>query len=162
MGNDNQKLKLWILLFVAVTLSILIFVQCQKCNDIAQSTSTQAETISNYTWMGDNDAGEHLENDTIFIPGITQLTFNHDSDKQQVPFYNPSENTAIMKIKLLLDDGTKLWESNELKPGDPINTITINNMPSVGRYHAMLVVDCKDQNGNALNGGIINITLYIE
>ena len=113
------------------------------------------------TWVGDDDNHPATASERILIPGVSRLTFERNSTQQRVPFFNPSENSAIMKMRLQLEDGTELWHSDELKPGESANIITTHNLPKIGNYHAVLVIDCQDANGVTLNGGIINLTLSI-
>lgn len=148
------------ILVVCILALLIVLASVRSFKDTQPKEGGQRDM--DITWVGDDESDTTHGNERILIPGVSKLTFIHDADQQSAHFYNPTENTAIMEIRLQLEDGTVLWESPELLPGESINTIRIKNMPSVGCYHAFVVTDCKDQNGNALNGGIVNIILNIE
>lgn len=159
--KERTKFRIIIGVLAACILVLLIILASVQSSKGTQPNEDGREDMD-ITWVGGDESDTTHRNDRILIPGVSKLTFAHDADQQLVHFYNPAKNTAIMKMRLQLEDGTILWESKELLPGDSVNTIHINDMPSIGHYHAFVITDCKDQNGNALNGGIVNIILNIE
>lgn len=52
----------------------------------------------------------------ILIPGYTSMVMKANTKEQTVSIGNPADNDCIFVIVLKLEDGTKLFESQELKP----------------------------------------------
>ena len=49
-------------------------------------------------------------------------------------FENPIENNCALVITLSLEDGTLLWTSEELQPGQVVSIITLNQPLAAGEY----------------------------
>ena len=53
--------------------------------------------------------------DSIAIPGYEMLQLTADTKKQTLSFPNPSQNMCYFQLSLYLEDGTLLWESEDIK-----------------------------------------------
>lgn len=103
--------------------------------------------------------------DSISIPGFSQLTFEADKCKQTVVLTNPAENFCYFKISLVLEDGTVLWVSDLVEPGDQSDPITLLQPLEAGIYENVTVhYDCfqMDDNQTSLNSGEIKIKLNVQ
>ena len=105
-----------------------------------------------------------LENSTA-IPGYESLTLKADERKQEAVFYNPPENTCLFRISLILEDGTLLWTSKEIKPGKNSDPIRLLQPLSAGQYpNTVLKYECfaMDADKTPLNGAEIKLTLRVK
>ena len=105
-----------------------------------------------------------LENKTA-IPGYESLTLKAGEKKQDTVLYNPPENTCLFRISLLLEDGTLLWTSREIKPGKDSDPIKLSQTLAVGQYpNAVLRYECfaMDAAKTPLNGAEIKLTLRVK
>lgn len=114
-------------------------------------------------YTGDKDTYTGKKNtDTIDIPGFDVMNLKAGSKKQSVNLYNPKENTCYFKISILLNDGTKLWESKLIEPNKAVYEITLDKTLEVGTYeNCTLKYECfaMDEEQSPLNGSEIKFTI---
>lgn len=114
-------------------------------------------------YTGDKDTYTGKKNtDTIDIPGFDIMNLKAGSKKQSVNLYNPKENTCYFKISILLNDGTKLWESKLIEPNKAVYEITLNQSLEAGTYeNCTLKYECyaMDEEQSPLNGSEIKFTI---
>ena len=70
----------------------------------------------------------------IDITAYESLALKADTLEQSVRFDNPLENNCWLVITLSLEDGTVLWKSEELLPGQVVRSITLNQPLAAGEY----------------------------
>ena len=103
--------------------------------------------------------------DSIAIPGYEGITLNADTKQQTIGFPNPSQNTCYFQISLMLEDGTLLWQSELIEPGNISDPITLNQPLETGTYpNAVLKFDCYTMDGtmSALNGAATQLTIRVR
>ncbi|SHH57258.1 hypothetical protein SAMN02745196_00821 [Clostridium collagenovorans DSM 3089] len=126
-------------------------------------TADVYDNAEDYT--GDKDTYTGKKNtDTIDIPGFDTMNFKVDTVEQSVNLYNPKENTCYFKMTIILNDGTRLWESKLVEPNKAIYDITINQSLSTGIYDdCTLKYECfkMDETQTPLNGSEIKFTLNV-
>ena len=84
--------------------------------------------------------------------------------EQSVRFENPVQNNCWLVITLSLEDGTMLWKSEELQPGQVVRNITLNQSLAAGEYeNAVLSYQhwTYDQEKKQLNGAETLVTLTV-
>ena len=60
-------------------------------------------------------------------------------------------------------DGTKLFESQELKPGEGLENITLDQELEAGEYQAVIEYKCYSlEDKSPLNGGSAEFKLYVK
>ena len=93
-------------------------------------------------------------NDSIAIPGFEKIRLKAGQTKQAVKFYNPEANKCYFLISFTLADGTELFRSGMIKPGNTIDTIEIARSLKAGNYKgAILKYECYAIDGlKPLNG----------
>jgi len=90
--------------------------------------------------------------DSISIPGYEGITLEADSVQQSLCLSNPPQNTCYFVIALYLEDGTMLWKSDYIKPGEESEPIVLNQKLQEGTYHgAYLQYSCYAMIMNRLN-----------
>ena len=82
----------------------------------------------------DIEEEEPSEEKGILIPGYTSMVMKANTKEQTVSIGNPADNDCIFVIVLKLEDGTKLFESQELIPGEGLENITLDQeLPKMSR-----------------------------
>lgn len=109
---------------------------------------------------------EVLKNEnSISIPGYEGITLKADSLKQTVALKNPEQNTCYFVIALYLEDGTMLWQSDYIKPGETSSPIVLTQSLEKGNYpNAVLQYSCfkTDSEKTQLNGAETKLTLRVK
>lgn len=103
--------------------------------------------------------------DSIAIPGYEGINLKADSKEQEIGFPNPAQNTCYFQISLILEDGTTLWQSELVKPGEISESITLNEPLAAGVYpNSLLKFDCYTMDGNmrSLNGAATKMTIHVS
>ena len=103
--------------------------------------------------------------DSIDIPGYGYLSLKSGETEQDIAIPNPEQNFCWFRISLLLEDGTVLWTSALVAPGEASEPITLSAPLEKGEYeNAMLKYECfSDAEGqNALNGAETKLTLKVN
>ena len=107
-------------------------------------------------WVGAASGG-------IAIPGFDALTFAAGAAEQDVELFNPAENECAFKITLALEDGTTLWESGPIRPGESVRHLTLSRPLDAGTYHAALRYNCYSlRDGTPLNGAEIKLSIEVK
>lgn len=103
--------------------------------------------------------------DSIAIPGYEGISLKANSKEQEICFPNPAQNTCYFQISLMLEDGTMLWRSELVAPGEVSDPITLEESLEAGVYpNALLKFDCYTMDGamRALNGAATKMTLHVK
>ncbi|NCB92513.1 MAG: tRNA (uracil-5-)-methyltransferase [Clostridia bacterium] len=116
-------------------------------------------------WEGNKEEYTGEKNtDTIDIPGFDVMNMQAGVTEQKVNLYNPEQNNCYFKMSILLADGTKLWESNLVKPGKAVYNLALAEPLAAGTYEkSVLKYECftLDENQSPLNGSEIEFTLNV-
>ena len=152
-----KKRYLIILLIILVVIAVLISVWAifLKQDMLQTNTSIQKQ---------DSGLIEKNEN-SISIPGYEGITLKADSLEQNVSLNNPIQNTCYFVITLCLKDGTMLWQSDYIKPGETSSPIALNQPLEKGNYpNAVLQYSCfkMDSEKTPLNGAETKLTLRVK
>lgn len=91
---------------------------------------------------------------SIAIPGFEKMVMKAGQTRQTVKLYNPETNACYFIITLSLSDGTPLYRSGMIKPGQVVDVIEISRSLQAGTYeNAILQYDCYSSDGlQQLNG----------
>ena len=104
------------------------------------------------------------ENPSIAIPGYEYFSIEAGVKKQSIALNNPETNTCYFLISLYLEDGTLLWQSEYLAPGEVSAAMELNQKLEPGTYNAVLHYDCFriNQELSPLNGAETKLTLRVK
>ena len=152
-----KKRYLIILLIILVVIAVLISVWAifLKQDMLQTNTSIQKQ---------DSGLIEKNEN-SISIPGYEGITLKAYSLEQNVSLNNPIQNTCYFVITLYLEDGTRLWQSDYIKPGETSSPIVLTQSLEKGTYpNAVLQYSCfkMDSEKTPLNGAETKLTLRVK
>lgn len=79
----------------------------------------------------------------IAIPGYDHIVMKAGQKVQNVELGNPKQNNCYMRIAIMLPDGTQLYESGLLAPGQVLNSIELSQELKPGMYEgAILSYSC--------------------
>ena len=101
---------------------------------------------------------------SISIPGYESLTFMADTLDQNIQLKNPSQNNCYFIISLLLDDGTMLWKSDLVAPGDLSDPIVFSQALEKGTYpNSVISYSCFSMDDmSPLNSANTKLTLRVK
>ena len=109
--------------------------------------------------------GEDSEVPTVQIPGYGALEFVAGATEQDVSFVNPEGNGCYFIISIALSDGTVIYTSQLIPPGQGLYHITLDQPLEAGVYeNAQLQYRCislEDQQ-TEYNGANVNLTLRVR
>lgn len=103
--------------------------------------------------------------DSIAVPGYEMLQLKADTKQQTLSLPNPAQNMCYFQISLYLEDGTLLWESELIEPGDVSKPIILKQTLKKGTYpNAVLRYSCfrMDASLSPLNGAEAKLTLLVQ
>ena len=139
---------------VCVVLAILLFRTCQH----TPVSTVESETTVPKTTVEKNK-------DSISVPGYEMLEIKADSRKQDFAMENPAQNNCYFQISLYLEDGTLLWKSELIEPGQVTKPLVLAKELSKGYYpKSVLHYDCyaMDADKTPLNGAEMKVTLWVK
>lgn len=98
------------------------------------------------------------------IPGYSSAEMNAGDTSLHLSIGNPKENSVGMFATLRLADGTVLYESPLLKPGQGLTDIPLSKSLEKGTYDAVVVYQCVllDEDNTPLNAAESGFTLYVN
>ena len=103
--------------------------------------------------------------DSIDIPGFSELHFKAGQTEQNMTVPNPPQNFCWFKVSLVLEDGTVLWTSDLIAPGEESEKVVLNEPLEKGEYkNAMLKYQCfaDEAEQKALNGAETKLTIIVK
>lgn len=124
-----------LLLLFAVTIPIVLL-----CNHGGNSYRPDLPDIK---LNGDDGYSPNQTQQGIKLKGATGLVFEAGSLEQTVDIPNVSENEYAFVLSLYLADGTQIFKSDYIYPGDVLNAIKLNQTLRSGIYkNALMVYSC--------------------
>ncbi|MFV0518485.1 MAG: hypothetical protein ACK5MV_13915 [Aminipila sp.] len=100
---------------------------------------------------------------TIAIPGYAQLVMKAGDLMQNVELHNPADNPCYFVISIILPDGTEVFRSGLLEPGQKTDAIKLSQALKAGTYKdAVLRYTCYSTKDKAqMNGADTKFTLEV-
>lgn len=116
---------------------------------------------------GWNPAGVDPDDTTrrgTMIPGYGSAVMNEGEDTLRLTIGNPLGNRVGFFAVLMLEDGTELYSSPLLEPGQAVPLVPLSETLKAGKYLAQVVYNCVtlDQKHTPLNGGVSGFTLNVN
>ena len=98
------------------------------------------------------------------IPGYSLATMNEGDMFLKIRIGNPKENTVGLIATVRLEDGTELYKSPMLNPGQGLEEIPLEKTLSKGTYNAEVYYQCVLLNDEQtpLNSAISAFKLYVN
>jgi len=130
-------------------------------NDVLKSKPDDSvQTLSDVDISSNNSSASGM----IAIPGYDHLVMKAGQKVQKVELGNPKQNNCYMRIAIMLPDGTQLYESGLLEPGQVLTSIEISQDLKPGIYEgAILSYSCYGMEEiKELNGAKTIFKLEVE
>ena len=167
MNKPNNRKKILIivvaalLLTAAATAGILIF------SGVFQPKQTDSQGIVGVVtdnWDPGIDEKDKPQQSGTQIPGYSTAVMNAGDMTLKINIGNPKDNKVGMFASLKLSDGTVLYESPLLKPGQGVEEIPLNKTLEKGTYDAFVEYQCVllDENNTPLNAAQSGFKLIVE
>lgn len=101
---------------------------------------------------------------SISVPGFGQINLVADELEQTTRLYNPEQNNCYFKISIVLADGTVIWKSDFMAPGEKADKITLLKSLPEGTYNdATIKYDCFSMSKKSgLNNARIKLKLVVK
>ncbi len=100
---------------------------------------------------------------SIQIPGYESMTFAAGETVQTVDIGNPAANSCYFVITIKLEDGTQLFQSGYLEPGQGYTSIELTQSLEAGEYIAVIQYECYSlEDKSALNGASSEFRLIVK
>ena len=99
------------------------------------------------------------------LPAYGSLTFTAGTKEQETVLQNPGENTCLIRISLILADGTTIYRSELVKPGYYTMPITLTAPMERGIYRDVTIkYECftDDENLTPLNGATNKLDITVK
>ena len=167
MNKPNNRKKILIivvaaiLLTAAATAGILIF------SGVFQPKQTDSQGVAGVVtdnWDPGIDEKDKPQQSGTQIPGYSSAVMNAGDKTLKINIGNPKDNKVGMFASLKLSDGTVLYESPLLKPGQGVEEIPLNKTLEKGTYDAFVEYQCVllDENNTPLNAAQSGFKLIAE
>ena len=102
---------------------------------------------------------------SIDLPGYEWIPLTSGKLEQEQTFPNPPQNFCWIRVSLRLEDGTVLWTSELVAPGESTAPVVLSQTLEPGEYkNAVLKYECfrMDDDLSPLNGGEVHLTLKVK
>ena len=155
----KRKKNVSILLLLLLTVLLLFIVAWQAL--LRQGADIPEKEMES---LPESVSAEKNEN-SISIPGYEGIDLKADSLQQDVAFRNPAQNTCYFVMQLYLEDGSLLWESDYIRPGERSAPMVLTQALQKGTYsNAVLKYSCfkMDEEKTPLNGAKMKLTIRVK
>ena len=134
-----------------IILLILLFISaCAAVAITSNNNNVEPFKLPELSISG-NDGFSAQSKATASISAKSGLAFVDGHSQQRVEFKNPVDNPCEFVVSLYLGDGTHLFTTKPIKPGEIVNSVNLLHDLKSGTYKdAILVYDCYSENGDPL------------
>lgn len=147
---DSHKKRIITVVCIFAVMLLLLFFLLKSCDTHPSSTEPKEKETKSLDFIPADDSTD----ERITIPGISGLYMKCGQLNQTVDFYNPDKNNCLFKISLCLSDGTLLFESDYIKPGEHLSDIVITESLKQGLYqNCILFYNCFSIDGKTQYNG---------
>lgn len=157
MGGIIIKKRIYqiVILLLLIAFIALSIAYCHKSSDNPPANTEQIQKPLDF------EEYEEYKNQSISIPGTSGIALVSNTTTQTVDFYNPQENQCYFVISLYLSDGTMIYKSDYIEPGERITEIELLQKLKRGIYkNCTLNYDCFTlTNKSRLNGSTIKLEI---
>lgn len=158
----KKKSKYVILLLLLLFVGVLIFPILCDDGSIPNPLSFLIPDHDAEEWNGNQELPQSGRNEEVIVPGFDSLVCYANQTKQKVNFYNPAENSCLMRMTLYADN-QMLWSNNGcLEPGKGYYEIDFSEPLSSGTYDGTLLVECFFADGTECNSVKVEFIMNVE
>lgn len=149
---------------VALITAVIVLVAVLVGMNLSGSRpATNADTESVAVAMAEPEVSAVAEVPKIAIPGYAQLFMSTGSLIQKVELHNPKENPCFFVISIILPDGTEVFRSGKIEPGQKTDAIKLLKTLDIGTYeNTVLRYECYSITDNTkMNGADTKFILEV-
>ena len=163
----KKKLPMIIMSVLLLIAIIVILILClRSCN--GNTPDTPSDSTPTVIGGGDpipEEQSKEKDAGNIHLPAYGGLEFKAGTKEQTVVLKNPGENTCLIRISLILPDGTTIYTSELVKPGYYTKPITLVAPMERGIYrNVTLKYECftDDDAHKPLNGATSKLDITVQ
>ena len=148
ISKKNRKL-VSILLLILLALAFIGIATVALVSPLQYSNSNQQDGFKfpEITGNGSDGFVAHSQ-PSASIPAMTGIELTSGHLEQDVQLYNPDENPCAFVVSLYLGNGTLLFQTSPIYPGEFVSTVVLTQALNSGKYKdAVLVYDCYSSDG---------------
>ena len=123
-----------------IIIAFIVLFICSMWLCITTNNSERYATEPDVKFTGDLGYMPPIEQKKVKIEARTGIYLEAGYNLQALEMMNLSENNYDMKISIYLGDGTLLYESGYLSPGQEIDNAEFRMVPERGTYSNSLIV----------------------
>ncbi|MCD7865415.1 MAG: hypothetical protein LUG54_05255 [Clostridiales bacterium] len=160
--NNSRKKVIAILIVVIIIIVVVLLIWKALPGENDAGTGNGAGEV--VAWDVDIDTEDTAgATGSIQIPGYESMIFTAGETVQTVDIGNPADNSCYFVITIRLADGTELFQSDYLEPGQGFETIELTQVLEVGEYTAVIQYECYSmEDESALNGASSEFQLIVK
>ena len=156
-----------IIMAVAFVVLAMIFKNTMRKESEPATTVLQTTTQAAETTEEESTTKKAKNTNTIDIPQRGFITFAADTAKQTNTVTNPEQNFCYFKVTLKLADGTVLWQSDYIAPGESSDPMVLKKPLKKGTYEkAVMLYECFALNDDGtyrqVNGANNILTILVK
>lgn len=148
------------LFLLLLSLLLLFFLLSNISNQSVKEPWTPVIDSGIYDTLTDGDTD--ISSQSIQINGFTDWSLPAGkTENLPILLENPKGNPCYFTFSIVLSNGTVLYESKQVPPGNCISSVTINQPFAEGEYTAELVIHTNDtRTGVPMNSAKSKITIH--
>ena len=141
--TQNKKIVIGITILVVILVAAGTLIGTLYNRDGGSSASP---SLPGFSINGELDF-EERKNGGISIPTAQGYNLLHGQTEQEILLSNPNTNTCDFFISIYLSDGTLLYQSDRVVPGEALTKIAISQPLKSGVYrNSVIVYECYKHN----------------
>ena len=167
MNAEKKSKKKLIIIITAVVLiiaaAVCILFAAGVFNKKAEPSKGVVGVISD-DWDPDVEEPTGSQQSGTRIPGYSSAQMNAGDETLVISIGNPKENKVGFFATVKLSDGTVLYKSELLKPGQGLKEIPLDQTLEKGVYDAAVLYQCVllDEENTPLNASESAFKLYVD
>ena len=167
-NNKKQTLIIVLLvLIIVICVTVLIVLLLQPKEEPTQDSAKGVVGTITDNWdhqVSTASEGSPSPQEGTLIPGYGQAEMKAGDTTLKLRVGNPKENTVGFLATVKLNDGTVLYTSPLLKPGQGLEEIPLNQTLAKGTYPAMVFYQCVllDEEQTPINAAESTFTLIVN
>ncbi len=166
--NRNKTILIILLAIILISFAVILSLLLSRPGERQDESKTTNGVVGTITdnWdpgvsQPENSGGSKKGTQ---IPGYSSAEMKEGDMSLKLRVGNPKENTVGIFATVKLSDGTVLYTSPLLKPGQGLDEIPLNQTLSKGTYDAMVYYQCVllDEEQTPLNAAESAFTLIVN
>lgn len=107
---------------------------------------------------------ESIDTGSVYVPGYDYISMKAGEKTIPARLYNPEGNYCLIKAAIILPDGTEIFRSDMIDPGDSLDKIELSQSVPAGKYErTILRYSCYTPGDQRqLNGADVLFTLEVK